>query len=124
MTLRRLGKTAEAEALLAQIAPTMDLVEDDSYHRRLLLYKGMLTPEELLAAPADVDDPEVALATQGYGVGNWYLVEGDPERARDVFQRVLETTNWAAFGYIAAEVELANISVAGMAGGSPSQPER
>jgi tetratricopeptide (TPR) repeat protein len=124
MTLRRLGKTTEAEALLAQITPTMDLVEDDSYHRRLLLYKGMLTPEELLAAPADVDDPELALATQGYGVGNWYLVEGDPERARDVFQRVLATTNWAAFGYIAAEVELANASVAGMTFGSPSQPER
>lgn len=114
MTLRRLGKTSEAEALLARITPTIDLVEDDSYHRRLLLYKGMLTPEELLNTPADADDPDLALATQGYGVGNWYLVEGDQARAREVFQRVLETANWAAFGYIAAEVEIASANNAGM----------
>lgn len=107
MTYRRLGEPAAAEALLARITPAMDLVEDDSYHRRLLLYKGLLTPEDLLAAPADAEDAELALATQGYGVGNWYLVQGEPERARATLARVLETSSWAAFGYIAAELELA-----------------
>lgn len=107
MTCRRLGDTAAADALLARITPTMDLVEDDSYHRRLLMYKGLLTPEELLVAPEGADDAALALATQGYGVGNWYLVQGDGERARAVFQRVLRAGSWAAFGCIAAEAELA-----------------
>lgn len=108
MTCRRLGDAGAADALLARITPAMDLVEDDSYHRRLLLYKGLLTPEELLSAPDGAEDVELAVATQGYGVGNWYLVGGDPERAREVFGRVLRTASWPAFGYIAAEVELAH----------------
>lgn len=108
MSCRRLGDEAAAEALLARVAPAMDLVEDDSYHRRLLLYKGLLRPEELLDAPPDADDPDLALATQGYGVGNWHLVRGERERAMAIFERVLGTASWAAFGYIAAEVELAH----------------
>lgn len=107
MTLRRLGADADAAALLERITPVMDLVEDDSYHRRLLLYKGLLTPDELLAPQAGAEDTDLALATQGYGLGNWYLVGGDAERARAIFERVLATSSWSAFGYIAAEVELA-----------------
>lgn len=107
MTYRRLGEAGAAAALLDRITPTMDLVEDDSYHRRLLLYKGLLAPEDLLVAPADAADAELALATQGYGVGNWYLVQGDTGRARAIFARVLQTASWSAFGYIAAEAELA-----------------
>lgn len=107
MTCRRLGDEPAAEALLARITPAMDLVEDDSYHRRLLLYKGLLTPDEVLAPPEGADDVELAVATQGFGVGNWHLVGGDPARAAEIFRRVLRTGSWPAFGYIAAEVELA-----------------
>jgi hypothetical protein len=48
----------------------------------------------------------VQIATQGYGVGNWYLVNGDEKKAREVFERVLAGKAWAAFGYIAAEADL------------------
>jgi hypothetical protein len=49
---------------------------------------------------------ELAMATQGYGVGNWYLYNGQLEQAREIFKRVLQTKSWAAFGYIAAEVDM------------------
>jgi hypothetical protein len=106
MTCRRLGDEGGAARLLEPITPAMELIEDSSYHRRLLLYKGLLTPEDLLAPPDDADDAELALATQGYGVGNWLLANGDREGAMAIFRRVLATTSWTAFGYIAAEVEL------------------
>jgi hypothetical protein len=108
MTLRRLGHHAEARALLDPITADMEIIENDAYHRRLLMYKGEVEPEELLDLRA-VDDPDQALniATQGYGVGNWYLVQGDPEQAREIFLRIVDGTSWAAFGYIAAEAELA-----------------
>jgi hypothetical protein len=67
------------------------------------MYKGELAPGALLAA--DTEDP-VQIATYGYGVGNWYLVNGDTARAFEVFRRILDGSNWAAFGYIAAEAEL------------------
>jgi tetratricopeptide (TPR) repeat protein len=104
MTLRRLGRDGEAEAVLEPISEDMTILENHSYHRRLLMYKGLVAPDELL----NPDEPDpVQFATQGYGVGNWYLVNGDEERAREVFRQILEAPNWAAFGYIAAEAELA-----------------
>ena len=107
VTYRRLGDEEAAAAVLEPIAADMEIIENDSYHRRLLMYKGEVGPEELLDLRAE-DDPDTALqiATQGYGVGNWYLVNGDEEAARGVFERILEGTSWAAFGYIAAEADL------------------
>lgn len=104
MTLRRLGRDAEAREVLAPIREQMDILENDAYHARLLMYKGLRTPESVLNLNT-ADD--VQIATQGYGVGNWYLVNGDKTRARDIFERVVAGKAWSAFGFIAAEAELA-----------------
>jgi tetratricopeptide (TPR) repeat protein len=50
---------------------------------------------------------DLTLATQGYGVGNWYLYNGEGDRAREIFRQVVAGPYWAAFGHIAAEAELA-----------------
>lgn len=103
MTLRRVGREAEAEAVLVPISREMDIIENDAYHRLLLLYKGELTPDSLAPSGADpLDDASV-----GYGLGNWHLYNGRREEAASVFWRVLAGGNWPAFGYIAAEAELA-----------------
>ena len=103
MTLMRLNRKAEAAKVLERITPKMDILENGSYHRRLLMYKGLGKPEALLD-PANADG--LTLATQGYGVGNWYLVNGDVKRAREIFEKVIAGPNWSAFGYIAAEADL------------------
>lgn len=103
MTYRRLGRHGAARLLLDQVQPKMEILENDSYHRRLLMYKGLVKPEELLDT-RNADD--LTIATQGYGVGNWYLVEGNRETAREIFERVVAGRQWAAFGYIAAEIDL------------------
>jgi tetratricopeptide (TPR) repeat protein len=105
MTLRRLGRKAEAEAVLEPITPELKVIENDAYWNRLLMYKGLKTPEELLGPK---DDP-VDLATYGYGVGNWFLYTGQTERARQLFQKVAAGPQWNAFGFIAAEVDLARM---------------
>ena len=38
-------------------------------------------------------------------MGNWYLVNGDRAKAKDIFDRVLAGRAWAAFGFIAAEAD-------------------
>jgi tetratricopeptide (TPR) repeat protein len=103
MTLRRMGKKEEADKVLEGIRKEMKILENHAYHNRLLMYKGELSPEELLS-PSDAD--EVSIATQGYGVGNWYLFNGQSEKAIAVFRNVVAGKHWAAFGSIAAEVEL------------------
>ena len=50
---------------------------------------------------------DIHVATEAYAVGNWYLVNGDPTKARAVFDRVLEGKAWTALGYIAAEAGVA-----------------
>ena len=105
MTLRRLGRASEAAAVLAPITAGLDVIEDEAYKNRLLMYKREKQPEELLGGK---DDP-VDLATYGYGVGNWHLYNGEPARAREIFEKVVAGPQWNAFGYIAAEAELARM---------------
>lgn len=103
MSLMRLGRKDEAAALLDRITPDMELLENDSYHRRLLMYKGLVPPESLL----DLDSGDTTdIATQGYGVANYYLVRGETEKAKAVLARILEGQGWNAFGYIAAEADM------------------
>ncbi len=106
MTLRRLGRDAEAAVLLEKITPNMEMIENTAYYRRLLMYKGLLQPEELLKTEGA---SELDVATYGYGVGNWHLCNGDLAKAVEVFERVLAGPYWPAFGYIASEVELARM---------------
>ncbi|MSO36576.1 MAG: tetratricopeptide repeat protein [Acidobacteria bacterium] len=104
MTLMRMNRKAEAAKVLERITPKMDILENGSYHRRLLMYKGLDTPEALLDT-AKADD--TTIATQGYGVGNYYyFVTGDLAKAREVFLKVTSGGGWNAFGYIAAEADL------------------
>jgi tetratricopeptide (TPR) repeat protein len=106
MTLMRMGRKAEAAKVLERITPKMDILENASYHRRLLMYKGLEKPEALLDS-AKADD--TTIATQGYGVGNYYFVTGNAARAKEVFQKVTSGGGWNAFGYIAAEADLARM---------------
>jgi len=103
MTLMRLGRQAEAAKVLERITPKMDILENGSYHRRLLMYKGLEKPEALLdTSTADA----TTIATQGYGVGNYHFVTGDRAKARQIFEQIVKGAGWNAFGYIAAEADL------------------
>lgn len=107
MTYRRMNETSKAEGVLKTIHSDMTIIENMSYFKRLMMYKGEQTPESLLdLEPMDAREKAISLATQGYGVGNWYLYNGNQEAALKIFQQVLEGTFWAAFGYIAAEVDV------------------
>jgi len=106
MSLRRAGRADEAEAVLVPIRPEMEIIENQAYHRRLLMYKGLISPDSLLAP--DGQDA-LTVATQGYGVGNWHLYNGRAEQAEEIFWSVTSAENWAPFGYIAAEADLRRI---------------
>lgn len=99
MTLRRLGREAEAATVLEPVRMNMKILENQAYHKLLLMYRGEIPPEALL-----VDDAN--FVTTGYGVGNWYLYNGKQDEAVRLFRQVVETGLWSSFGAIAAEAEL------------------
>ncbi len=104
MTLRRLGRETDAEIILRPIRADLDVIEDQDYLNLLLMYKGEKSPEELLGA---VSGDGVARATLGYGLANWHLVNGRETESLEILERVVAGPQWAAFGFIAAEAELA-----------------
>jgi hypothetical protein len=91
---------------LEPIHPAMEILENHAYHRRLLMYQGALAPDSILATTSATD---LDLATQGYGVANWHLCNGDTAQALAVFARVLKGSFWPAFGYIAAEADMVRL---------------
>ena len=105
MTLRRMGRTDEAAQVLFPIRRDMNVIENQAYHRLLLLYQGQLSSDSLNAG----GDGDAALqdATVSYGLGNWHFYNGRKEEAVRIWKRILETGPWASFGYLAAEAELA-----------------
>lgn len=106
ITYQRLGRKEDAESLLTKIQVQMSILENEAYHKRLLMYKGEYQPELLLAVLEEGQDPDFVLAAQGYGVGSWYLIQGDTAKAVDLFKKVVGGPSFTAFGFIAAEADL------------------
>ena len=105
MTLRRLGREDEARKTVAAIKDDLDIIENDDYYKLIRVYRGTHRAADLwkkLNLPAN----NVSNATLGYGLGNWFLYNGQPAQARKVFQQITDGDQWASFGYIAAESEL------------------
>lgn len=105
MTLRRQGRPEDAARILEPLHEGLDVTQDRSYLNRLLLYKGVFTPEDLLRAGGD----PLTRDTYGYAVGNWHLVNGRKDEARAAFERVVASPQWPAFGHVAAEADLARM---------------
>lgn len=104
LILKRAGYDGEAGALLKSIPERPELLENHAYYQLLRYFRGEIGESELRAAgEKGTIDP----ATIGYGIAIWRKLNGDAAGARQEFERVLETGSWPAFGYIAAEVELA-----------------
>jgi tetratricopeptide (TPR) repeat protein len=107
MSLSRAGRAADAKAMLDRRPESRLPPIDNAYSRRLRLYRGEIGPDAVVTG-ADTEDVQVA--TLAYGLGNWYLVKGDTVRAREWFERAVNTAGgWPGFGFIVSEVELRRV---------------
>ena len=105
-TLRRLDRKEDAAGVLEAISESMKVKENTSYLNLLLFFKGLKTEDEILNLSAN---SELDAATVGYGIGCWHLYGGQKEKARDFFEKIVTGRYWPAFGFIAAEAELARM---------------
>ena len=103
MILRRMGEVDQAVAILDDISADMDIIENHVYHRLLLFYKGEISAEDVSEGGAD--NPTNSAAA--YGIANWHYYNGDQEEGLRRMRAHLESDSWAAFGYIAAEADVA-----------------
>ena len=105
MTCKRLGREERADQLLEMVREDTDPGENASYLRRILMYKGLIKPEELMQFEG-AEFPDLEIATQGYGLSNYYYVNGETDKSNAVLKQVLTIKSfWSAFGFLAALVD-------------------
>ncbi len=112
IVLMRQGRKEEAAALIADVDTSTAMDGTDNYMRLIMLYKGLITPEQAMEIPEDDESPILSVTTQGFGVANYYRVTGDMENYKKTLERTIEVGKdeaWMCFGYAAAEYELARI---------------
>lgn len=107
MTYRKIGNLAAAKDLIRPIGRRMDIIENYSYHQRILMYKGQYEAQSLLANATSQD--KSIHPTLGYGIGNYYLYNGEVAQATEIFEKILLSPEWDAFGYIATEVDMISL---------------
>ena len=105
LSLKRLGRDEDAMDILEPIHADMEVIENTVYLNRLLFYKGEKDSEQLRGQAGE----DVARATYGYAVASRYLHENQSERATEALREVIQGSQWAAFGFIAAEADLARM---------------
>jgi hypothetical protein len=85
------------------------VIENGSYHKLLMMYKGATDAGTLVeASKAEALDT----VTIGYGVANWHLYNGRKDAALKLLESIVDgnaRSQWAGFGYIAAEADLARL---------------
>jgi tetratricopeptide (TPR) repeat protein len=110
--LRRAGKTAEAAKALEAVPPDMTnhAAHTKFYLNLVRFFQGRMTEAEALPPepPAGNTDQEVELPfdTVAYGIGNWYLYNGNSAKAQEYFRRVTKGHVWVTWGFIGSELEL------------------
>jgi len=103
MIKRRMGDEEGAAKVLDVITADMNVIENFSYHNLCLFYKREMTVEELVGDNEDTPSG----ASTAYGLANWYYYNGDDKKALQHLDALVGTNSWAAFGFIAAEADLA-----------------
>jgi tetratricopeptide (TPR) repeat protein len=113
-SFRRAGKKAEADRAIAAITPEMKNTEPHTFFYLSLVrfFQGKM-PENDAVPPRPPagnkdDETELRFDTVAYGVGNWYLYNGNTAKAQEYFSEVVKGNVWMTWGYIGSELEVAH----------------
>ncbi|MDC8005467.1 hypothetical protein POV27_15520 [Aureisphaera galaxeae] len=104
MIQRRLARNQAADSYLKIIHPEMKVLENTSYYQACLFYKGELELDDIYPTTGDNSPSNSAIQ---YAIGNWYWYNGNAEQAEGIYRTLLANEDWAGFGFIAAETDLA-----------------
>ena len=101
---RHLGQDRRASKLLSTINDDMNLIENHSYHTILKLHQGKLDPVDL--ENEIMNGQSLANTTLAFGLGNYYSINDNEQKAQSLFDMITKGNQWSAFGYIVAESRL------------------
>lgn len=102
LALARGGNVEAAKAALAPIRPDWPVLEESAYFWLTLCFSGQGACDTAAAGA-----PAPQSAAIAYGLAAQALIEGRRNEAFAAMRAMLERGDWASFGYIAAEADLA-----------------
>jgi len=106
IVLRKMGRQKDADHHLLDVTKDMEIIENRDYYDILLMYQS---GDESKLVEKSQNQQTVTNATLGYGLGTYYQLKGDKDKARELFEKVVAGNQWSSFGFIAAETELAKM---------------
>lgn len=106
ITMRKMGKSKEADQRLNDVTKEMEIIESHEYFDILLMYK---TGDDSKLVEKILSQETLSNSTLGFGLGAYYLLNGKKQKAKEIFEKVVAGNQWAGFGFIAAEAELARM---------------
>ena len=81
------------------------------YYNLVRFFQKAKTEAEIVPASAGSEmESELRFTTIAFGVGNWYLANGNTEKARGYFEKIVQGKVWGTWGYVGSEVELARMT--------------
>jgi tetratricopeptide (TPR) repeat protein len=107
----RAGDPDGAKAALAPVSADWKLIENADYHRLALCFKGAADCAALLGEARAAEG--VAGATLLYGLAAHAMIAKNRAVARDLVEEIIARDDWASFGHIAAEADVAEGRVKG-----------
>lgn len=99
------GQPAKAQAAIDAIPAGIEADPQQSYYKRVMLYKGLVEPAAILDVAKPGKDWTGGDITTGYGVANWLRHKGDHAAAEAILAKILETPFWSSWAYVVADRE-------------------
>ena len=83
----------------------MDTNREHPYFKRVMVYKGELSPGDVIDVDKPVSDWNGFDITVGYGIANWHAFSGDTVAAERIHRAILETPFWNAWAFVVTDKE-------------------
>ena len=106
LVLRKMGRPKDADQHLKEVSNEMEIIENHDYFDILLMYKSK---QEGKLLEKTQNQGTLSNATLGFALGSYYQFKGKPDKAKELFEKVVAGKQWSSFGFIAAETELARM---------------
>jgi tetratricopeptide (TPR) repeat protein len=106
MINRRMGREDSAKNYVKNIKKDMNVIENTAYHQACLFYKGDLELNDLKGKEGEDAASNSAL---NYAMANWLYYTGEKGKAEALLRQMVASDDWASFGHIAAESDLAKL---------------
>jgi len=104
---QKAGKSSEAARVVDAIPADIDADRNHPYFHRVMVYKGIEKPEEVLDFNKPVNQWTGRDVTLGYGIANWYKFNGDEATAKKIYKAILQTPFWNSWAYVVTDKEQA-----------------